>query len=100
MLIKCKISSIGEPRQWTTKDDTKMFSYPCAVNVPYIDNQGQERSDSILGEIDCANEKFIESVKKNMSEGKNFLIKATFAIREYNGKMYQNCRFGDISILF
>ena len=100
MLIKGKISNLGEPRQWTTKDDKVMQSYPCVVNVPYIDNQGQERSDSILGEIVSGNDEFIESIKKNMAEEKTFSMKASMTIREYNEKKYQNCRFSDISILF
>ena len=44
MNVQGFIKSIGVPREWETKEKTKMYSYPVVFSIPYVDKQGTPRS--------------------------------------------------------
>lgn len=99
MNVQGFIKEIGEPREWNSKEGQKMYSYPIIMSLPYIDKNGAERSDEIIGEMNAGNPDYIQKLEGLRAK----CAKATFtlglAVREYNGRKFQNIKIWDIQIM-
>lgn len=93
------IKSIGEPRQWNTRDGQPMKSAPIVLQVPQVDSQGRDVSDDILGEVTYSNDAFLESLSENKKAGKRVSCSVRFAVREYQGRQFPNIRIGNVTVL-
>ena len=99
MNIKGKIKSIGVPREWTSKDDKKMKSYPVVIVVPYIGMDGKEHSDEVLGELVSGNADYIQNLTDAMNAEKNMEFRLGLKVKEWNGRLFQECKVWDVQIL-
>ena len=99
MNIKGKIKSIGAPREWTSRENKKMSSYPVVIEVPYIGRDGNEHKDEILGELVSGNDGYIKNLTEAMNAEKGMEFRLGFSVKEYKGRLYQACKVWDIQIL-
>lgn len=99
MNVQGFIKEIGVPREWSTKDEKKMYSYPVILAIPYMDKQGEERSDEIVGELNAANPDYMEKINKLCQERSRVNVSLGLSVNEYQGKKYQRIKVWDIQIL-
>ena len=99
MEIQGFIKSIGEPREWSTRDGQAMKSAPIVLQVPQIDSQGRNVSDDILGEVTYANDAFLQSLSENSKANKRVSCSVRFAVRDYNGRQFPNIRIGNVTVM-
>lgn len=93
------IKSIGEPRQWTTRNDEPRETYPVEIAVPYIDDRGTEREDSIIADLDTGNPDYMKKLEDAKNLKQRLDIRVGFSVREYNGKKFQNAKVWDVQIM-
>ena len=99
MNVQGFIKEIGVPREWETKEKTKMYSYPVVFSIPYIDKQGTERSDDIVGELNAANPDYIAKIDDLCKRQSRLNVSLGLAVNEYQGKLYQRIKVWDIQIM-
>ena len=99
MNVQGFIKSIGVPREWETKEKTKMYSYPVVFAIPYVDKQGTERSDEIVGELNAANPDYIAKIDDLCKRQSRVNVSLGLAVNEYQGKLYQRIKVWDIQIM-
>ncbi len=99
MNVQGFIKEIGVPREWETKEKTKMYSYPVVFSIPYIDKQGIERSDEIVGELNAANPDYIAKIDDLCKKQSRVNVSLGLAVNEYLGKLYQRIKVWDIQIM-
>ena len=93
------IKEIGVPREWETKEKTKMYSYPVVFSIPYVDKQGTERSDEIVGELNAANPDYIAKIDDLRKKESRVNVSLGLAVNDYKGKLYQRIKVWDIQIM-
>lgn len=93
------IKEIGVPREWTTRENTKMYSYPVVISVPYVDKNGTERSDEILGEMNAANPDWVQKIEELRKQATRVNVALGLSVNEWEGKKYQRIKIWDIQIL-
>ena len=99
MNVQGFIKEIGVPREWETKEQTKMYSYPVVFAIPYVDKQGTERSDEIVGELNAANPDYIAKIDDLCKRQSRVDATLGFSVNEYQGKLYQRIKVWDIQIM-
>lgn len=99
MNVQGFIKEIGVPRQWTTRENSTMYSYPLVIKIPFIDKQGTERSDEILAEMNAANPDYVEKISKLCLDKSRVTISLGLSVSEYQGKKYQRIKVYDIQIM-
>lgn len=99
MNVQGFIKEIGVPREWETKEKTKMYSYPIVFSIPYIDKQGTERSDEIVGELNAGNPDYIAKIDDLRKKESRVNVTLGLAVNEYLGKLYQRIKVWDIQIM-
>lgn len=99
--MKCKgyISKIGEPRTWTNQQGEKMYSYPLELKIPYLNSQGEERHDELMGEHIAANPEYIKKLEDEMKKQSRMEFTCSFSIRTWNEKRIGNMRVTNIQML-
>lgn len=98
MNVQGFIKEIGVPREWDSREGQKMYSYPIVVSLPYIDKNGTERSDEIIGELNAGNPDYIQKLKDLWMKNAKGTFSLGLAVREYNGRKFQNIKIWDIQI--
>ena len=99
MNVQGFIKEIGVPREWETKEKKKMYSYPVVFSIPYIDKQGTERSDEIVGELNAANPDYIAKIDDLRKKESRVNVSLGLAVNDYKGKLYQRIKVWDIQIM-
>lgn len=99
MNVQGFIKEIGVPREWNTQDGKKMFSYPIVMSLPFVDKNGTERSDEIIGEMNAGNPDYIQKLEDLRVKNAKATFTLGFAVREYNGRKFQNTKIWDIQIM-
>ena len=99
MNVQGFIKSIGVPREWETKEHSKMFSYPIVINIPFLDKQGNQRSDEIVGELNAANPDYIAKIDDLCKRQSRVDVALGLSVNEYQGKKYQRIKVWDIQIM-
>ena len=99
MTLQGFIKEIGVPREWETKEKTKMYSYPVVFSIPYVDKQGTERSDEIVGELNAANPDYIAKIDDLRKKESRVNVSLGLAVNDYKGKLYQRIKVWDIQIM-
>ncbi len=99
MNVQGFIKEIGVPREWETKEKTKMYSYPVVFSIPYVDKQGTERSDEIVGELNAANPDYIAKIDDLRKKESRVNVSLGLAVNDYKGKLYQRIKVWDIQIM-
>ena len=99
MNVQGFIKEIGVPREWETKEKTKMYSYPVVFSIPYVDKQGTERSDEIVGELNAANSDYIAKIDDLRKKESRVNVSLGLAVNDYKGKLYQRIKVWDIQIM-
>jgi len=99
MNVQGFIKSIGVPREWETKEHSKMFSYPIVINIPFLDKQGNQRSDEIVGELNAANPDYIAKIDDLCKMQSRVDVALGLSVNEYQGKLYQRIKVWDIQIM-
>ena len=99
MNVQGFIKEIGVPREWETKEKTKMYSSPVVSSTPYIDKQGTERSDEIVGELNAANPDYIAKIDDLCKKQSRVNVSLGLAVNEYQGEVYQRIKVWDIQIM-
>lgn len=99
MNVQGFIKEIGVPREWETKEKTKMYSYPVVFSIPYVDKQGTERSDEIVGELNAANPDYIAKIDDLRKKESRVNVSLGLAVNEHLGKLYQRIKVWDIQIM-
>lgn len=93
------IKEIGVPREWKTRENTQMYSYPIVIAVPYVDRNGTERSDEILGEMNAANADWVQKIEDIRMGNTRVNVTLGLSVNEWEGKKYQRIKVWDIQIL-
>lgn len=99
MNVQGFIKEIGVPREWETKEHTKMYSYPVVFAIPFVDKQGTERSDEIVGELNAANPDYIAKIDDLCKRKSRVDATLGLSVNEYQGKLYQRIKVWDIQIM-
>lgn len=93
------IKEIGVPREWKTRENAQMYSYPIVIAVPYVDKNGTERSDEIIGEMNTANIDWVQKIEDIRKGNSRVNVTLGFSVNEWEGKKYQRIKVWDIQIL-
>lgn len=99
MNVQGFIKEIGVPREWDTKENKKMYSYPVVFSIPFVDKQGTERSDEIVGELNAANPDYIAKIDDLCKRQSRVDATLGLSVNEYKGKLYQRIKVWDIQIM-
>lgn len=99
MNVQGFIKEIGAPREWETKEHTKMYSYPVVITIPFVDKQGTQRSDEIVGELNAANPDYMEKIESLRKDQRRASFSLGLSVNEYQGKKYQRAKIWDVQIL-
>lgn len=99
MDIQGFIKSIGTPREWTSREGQAMKSAPLHLSIPRLDAQGREVSDDILGDVTYGNDDYLKRLQESVEQQKRVSCDVRFSLREYNDKLFQNCRIVNITVL-
>lgn len=99
MNVQGFIKEIGVPREWETKEHSKMFSYPIVISIPFLDKQGNQRSDEIVGELNAANPDYIAKIDDLCKKQSRVDVVLGLSVSEYQGKLYQRIKVWDIQIM-
>lgn len=99
MNVQGFIKEIGVPREWETKENKKMYSYPVVFSIPFVDKQGTERSDEIVGELNAANPDYIAKIDDLCKRQSRVDATLGLSVNEYKGKLYQRIKVWDIQIM-
>ena len=76
-----------------------MYSYPVLISVPYVDKNGTERSDEILGEMNAANPDWVQKIEELRKDATRVNVALGLSVNEWEGKKYQRIKIWDIQIL-
>ena len=91
------IKSIGEPREWTTKEGEKRLTYPVKVSVPYVRNDGKPGEDILVCDHTCGNPDYVKQLQELMESQAELNLTISFSPREYNGKEFTNIKLTNIT---
>ena len=97
MIIQGFIKAIGEPRAWSTKEGEERFTYPVTVAIPYVRMDGKTGEDELVCDHVAANPNYINQIKTLMENNAECDFTISFAVREYNGRLFNNIRLNTIS---
>ena len=92
MIIKGFIKEVGLPREWSNKDGEKRQSVKLTLAVPYMNKEGQERQDELMGEMNIQSGEFLESLRKTQASQEKCEFQVGFSLSDWNGKKIQNIK--------
>lgn len=99
MNVQGFIKSIGVPREWETREQKKMWSYPVVIAIPFVDREGIQRSDEIVGELNAGNPDYIAKIDDLCKKQSRVDVSLGLSVNEYQGKLYQRIKVWDIQIM-
>ena len=99
MRLKGYLSHIGEPRTWTNQQGEKMYSYPVELKIPYLNSNGEERFDELMGEHIAANPEYIKKLETEMEKQTGMEFTCSFSIKDWKDKRIGNMRVTNIQLL-
>ncbi len=69
------------------------------ISIPYLDKQGTQRSDEIVGELNAANPDYIAKIDDLCKRQSRVDVVLGLSVSEYQGKLYQRIKVWDIQIM-
>ncbi len=91
------IKRIGEPREFTTKEGERRFSYPVTVGIPYVRQDGKTGEDELVCDHMTGNPDYVKQLEDLAQRGVECDLTISFVVREYNGRLFNNVRLLNIS---
>ena len=91
------IKKIGEPRSWQTKEGEERKTYPVAVSVPYVRNDGKQGEDVMVCDHTCSNPDYVTQLQELMETQAELDLTIAFSLREYNGRAFTNIKLTNLS---
>lgn len=99
MNVQGFIKEIYPPREWTSKDNQVMQTYPVVIELPYIDSYGKERSDEIVADLTATNPDYIARLGEAITKKEKMDFSLVFSVREYQGKVFQGTKIVNSRII-
>ena len=99
MIIKGFIKEVGLPREWSNKDGETRQSVKLTLAVPYMNKEGQERQDELMGEMNIQSGEFLGSLRKTQASQEKCEFQVGFSLSDWKGKKIQNIKVYNLTKL-